>query len=276
MKRVLTIQDFSCVGRCSLTVAVPIISAAGVECCGIPTALLSNHTGFESFFCCDLSDELLPIALQIDKLGIGFDAIYTGYIASTRQLAIIEQLIDTFRTDETLVLVDPVMGDNGRLYSALGGDFPQQMRSLCRKADIIAPNVTEACLLADRQFSADNIDFKALLQDLNERYGARVMLTGVPSPHDDKQLGAMSFDGCSFSSYFTPRENLVCAGTGDILSSALLGAVMRGFDFDKAMSIAVRFTYESVRLTAVDPDRRSYGVNFEQALPLYMELINGK
>lgn len=274
MKRVLTIQDFSCVGRCSLTVAVPIISAAGVECCGIPTALLSNHTGFPTYFSQDLSDCLLPIGDKLAELGITFDAIYTGYIASAEQLSLIERIIDRFRGENTLVLVDPVMGDGGRMYSALGGDFPERMYELCKKADIITPNLTEACLLSGREYSDDMQDCTELLDTLYKRFGARVMLTGVPSPKDNSQLGAVSFDGSKYGSVYTPREDLVCAGTGDILSSALLGAVMRGRSFDEAMSIAVRFTYECVRLTAADPLRRSYGVNFEQALPLYIKLLD--
>lgn len=274
MKRVLTIQDFSCVGRCSLTVAVPIISAAGVECCGIPTALLSNHTGFPTYFSQDLSDCLLPIGDKLAELGITFDAIYTGYIASAEQLSLIERIIDRFRGENTLALVDPVMGDGGRMYSALGGDFPERMYELCKKADIITPNLTEACLLSGGEYNEDMQDYTELLDTLYKRFGARVMLTGVPSPKDNSQLGAVSFDGSEYSSVYTPREDLVCAGTGDILSSALLGAVMRGRSFDEGMSIAVRFTYECVRLTAADPLCRSYGVNFEQALPLYIKLLD--
>ncbi|MGN1119421.1 MAG: pyridoxamine kinase [Oscillospiraceae bacterium] len=275
MKRILTIQDFSCVGRCSLTVALPIISAAGVECCAVPTVLLSNHTGFPSFYSHDLSDNLLPIGGQLKGLGIDFSAIYTGYIASAQQLALIERLIDEFRRDNTLVLIDPVMGDNGKLYPALVGDFPERMRKLCRKADILVPNITEACLLTGREYSPtlSHEELRAMLVELHEAYGALVILTGVPSPDEPEKLGACSFDGREFCGCYTPKEPISCSGTGDIFSSALLGAYLRGLDLNSAMSVAVRFTYECVRLTCADPDSRFYGVNFEQALPLYIRLL---
>lgn len=275
MKRVLTIQDISCVGRCSLTVALPVVSAAGVECCGLPTALLSNHTGFSSYFCTDLSDKLLPIGEQLKRLGITFDAIYTGYIASAEQLGIIERLIAEFRGENTLVLVDPVMGDNGRLYSALGADFPERMARLCEKADIITPNLTEACLLVGREYREDipASEYKGILAELFGRFGAKALLTGVSSENPE-EIGAWSYDGENFGAAFGARIPLVCAGTGDILSSALIGALMRGRGFAEATKIAVDFTNECVRLTALDPDRREYGVNFEQALPHYIEALN--
>lgn len=278
MKRILTIQDFSCVGRCSLTVALPVISSAGVECCGLPTALLSNHTGFPSFFSKDLSDEMLPIGEQWDKLDISFDAIYTGYIASTEQLGLIERVIDKFRREGTLVLIDPVMGDNGRLYSALGGDFPEQMAKLCHKADILAPNATEACLLTGRQYREDipHEEYRAILAELYSRFGARVVLTGVASPDCADEVGALCYDGREYYGCYKPRLPVNVSGTGDIFSSALLGAVMRGMSFNAAMETAVRFTYESVRLTVADSERRPYGVNFEQALPLYISLLDGR
>ena len=278
MKRILTIQDFSCLGRCSLTVALPVISAAGVECCGIPTALLSNHTGFSSFYFSDLTDKLLPIGSQLEKLGTSFDAVYTGYIASAAQLELISQLIDRFRGEDTLVLIDPVMGDNGRLYPALGGDFPEKMAQLCHKADIIMPNITEACLLAQREYKEDMTDeeYMDILDELYSRFHTGVVLTGVSCNNDSSNIGAVYFDGKGMTGSFMKRYELVRAGTGDIFSSAFLGAVMRNKSYGEAMDIAVRYTNECVRLTAADPDRRSYGVNFEQALPLYIDLLNGR
>lgn len=278
MKRILTIQDFSCLGRCSLTVALPVISAAGVECCGIPTALLSNHTGFSSFYFSDLSEKLLPIGSQLQELGTSFDAVYTGYIASAAQLELISQLIDRFRGENTLVLVDPVMGDNGRLYAALGGDFPEKMAQLCQKADVIMPNITEACLLTDMEYHEDMTDeeYCDILEELYSRYHAGVVLTGVPCDNDRSKIGAVYYDGKGMTGSFMKRYPLTCAGTGDIFSSAFLGAVMREKSYGEAMDIAVRYTNECVKLTAEDSDRRSYGVNFEQALPLYIDLLNGR
>ena len=128
MKRIVTIQDFSCVGNCSLTAAIPVLSAAGVECCGIPTALLSNHTGFPTFYSIDLTDELAPIGAQLQKEHIDFDGIYTGYIASVDQVDHIEEFIRQFRKPGAPLFIDPVMGDNGRMYAALNDDYPDRMR----------------------------------------------------------------------------------------------------------------------------------------------------
>ncbi|MBQ8171140.1 MAG: pyridoxamine kinase [Oscillospiraceae bacterium] len=272
MKRIVTIQDFSCVGKCSLTSALPVISAAGVEACGIPTALLSNHTGFPTFYSRDLTEELTPIGAQLRRESIGFDAVYTGYIASVRQMELISDFIDEFRGANTLIFVDPVMGDNGRIYSGLSGDYPQHMKKLCQKADILAPNLTEACLLLGKEYNAD-IPYEEICRMLRELYelcGKYAFITGVKR---DDMIGAVGFDGVSFNDCFMIHEDIVCAGTGDILSAAFIGAVMRGAQFSEALDTAVKFTYEAVRLTAADPDRRFYGVQFELALPYYIEQI---
>lgn len=272
MKRIVTIQDFSCVGKCSLTSALPVISAAGVEACGIPTALLSNHTGFDSFYSRDLTEELVPIGAQLKRENIGFDAIYTGYIASVHQMELISEFIDSFGGKDVLVFVDPVMGDNGRIYSGLSADHAQHFRKLCRKADIIAPNITEACLLLDREYSPEisRGGVEDMLIQLNKLYGGYVFITGV---RDGDKLGAVGYDGSSFHGHFAPREDIVIAGTGDIFSAAFLGAVMRGADYARALDIAVDFTYEAVRCTVEAPDKRHYGVHFELALPYLIKEI---
>ena len=147
MKRILTVQDISCVGRCSLTVALPIISAAGVEAGVLPTAVLSTHTMFPKFTFCDLTDEIEPISKTFDELGIGFDAIYTGYLGSFRQLGLVSELIDRHKTDNCMVVIDPCMADNGQLYKGFTPEFASAMAQLCGKADLIIPNLTEACFM---------------------------------------------------------------------------------------------------------------------------------
>ena len=273
MKRIVTIQDFSCVGKCSLTSALPVISAAGVEACGIPTALLSNHTGFKTFYSKDLTEELPHVGRQLKIENITFDAVYTGYIASIHQMELISDLIDDFSGEDTLIFVDPVMGDNGRIYSGLSANYPEHMRKLCKKADILAPNLTEACLLTCRDYSPDipRSEIEAMLRELFGLCGTFVFITGV---YDGDDTGAIGFDGGSFHRCFMKHEDIICAGTGDILSAAFLGAAMRGAAYPQALDIAVKFTYEAVRLTALDPDRRPYGVQFEPALPRYIELIS--
>lgn len=277
MKRVVTIQDFSCVGRCSLTAALPVISAAGVECCAIPTAVLSNHTGFSSFYSRDLTEEIAPISDMLASLGIAFDALYTGYMASSAQMEIICGFIERFAGGGALVFVDPVMGDNGRLYAALTPDYPEKMRALCARADIIAPNLTEACMLTGREYIERPCgdDFKRLLKDLAGLGARRAVITGA-FPEDRRGLtGVMGLDGAEFFGTFTPREDLACSGTGDIFASALLGAYMRGQSLTQAAGTAVKFTYRAVELTKADPCRREYGVGFEAALPYYIELLGG-
>ena len=274
MKRIVTIQDFSCVGRCSLTVALPIISAAGIEACAIPTAVLSNHTGFDTFYCKDLTEQLQPIGDGLKRENISFDAIYTGYIASARQMGLISDFIDRFRENDTVVFVDPVMGDNGKIYAGLSADYPRLMMQLCKKADIIAPNITEACMMTGREYHSDMPmeEIEQLLQTLFAECGVKyAVITGVKHGTD---IGAVGWDGKQFSRCLMPHVELVCMGTGDIFASVLLAAVMRGAAYREALELAVRFTYESVRLTAQDEQRRFYGVNFEQALPVLIKELS--
>lgn len=273
MKRIVTIQDFSCVGNCSLTAAIPVLSAAGVECCGIPTALLSNHTGFPEFYSVDLTDELLPISRQLKKENIDFDGIYTGYIASCEQVGLIEQFIREFRKPEAPVFIDPVMGDNGRLYAALTEDYPQRMRSFISCADIITPNITEACLLTGRSFNPTPTlhETKEMLKELCSFGVKYAVITGFS---EKGQLGAVGcFEG-EFTECLTPRKDVACSGTGDVFASALLGAVLRGVDPAAALNIATKFTYAAVEYTAEAPDRRFYGIHFQPVLGEYIKMLD--
>ena len=155
MKRIVTLQDISCLGRCSVTVALPVISAMGVECVALPTAVLSTHTMFPDFTCLDLTDQIAPIARHWKAQSIHFDAIYTGYLASPDQCDRVIEFFQDFRTPDGLIFVDPAMADGGKLYAALGPDFPQAMARVCAQADILAPNLTEACLLTGTPYDPD-------------------------------------------------------------------------------------------------------------------------
>lgn len=271
MKRIATIQDFSCVGKCSLTVALPIISAAGIECCGIPTAVLSNHTGFPSFYSRDLTDDIPDICRQLNIHGITFDAISTGYIAGISQMGLIEEFIREFRSESTLVFVDPVMGDNGRLYSQITAQYAEKMRSLCARADIIAPNLTEACMLLgiDYEPEPDGAKLNDMLNGLLELGTGTAVITGIIR---GGEIGCAAVDGSGFFEAYGELQNVFCSGTGDIFASVLLSAILRGKEFGRALEIAVGFTAEAARLTAADPERR-YGVNFEQALPYLIQML---
>lgn len=272
MKRIATIQDFSCVGRCSLTVAVPIISAAGIECCGIPTAVLSNHTGFPTFCKKDLTDELFDISDKLSECGITFDAVYTGYLARAPQVDFAEEFIKKFKRENSLVIVDPVMADDGELYSQITPDYAEKMRQLCALADVITPNITEACLLLGTDYieNPNEDDIRALLEKLVKTGAKNALITGV---EQNGKIGAAAFNGAEFFGYFTEKIPLRCMGTGDIFASALTACLVNGNPLKTALERAVTFVGKAVECTYSDPERRFYGVNFESVLANSAELL---
>ncbi len=278
MKRILTVQDISCVGRCSLTVALPIISAAGVEAGVLPTAVLSTHTAFPKFTFCDLTDEIEGISKTFSELELDFDAIYTGYLGSFRQLGLVSELIDRHKTEKCMVVIDPCMADNGKLYKGFTPEFAKAMAGLCGKADLIVPNLTEACFMLGIPYTEDYDEeyIRKILKQLTALGAKRAALTGIS--FDPSKLGAYSYDSTtdSYFSYFNDRLPVAYHGTGDIFASATLGALMRGHTTESALSVAVDFTLECIRLTMADEDRRTYGVNFEQALPYYIDRLEIK
>ena len=275
MKRILTIQDISCVGRCSLTVALPIISAAGVEAGVLPTAVLSTHTAFPKFTFCDLTDEIEGISNTFAELDLGFDAIYTGYLGSFRQLGLVSDLIDKHRTDKMTVVIDPAMADNGMLYKGFTPEFAKAMAGLCGKADLIIPNLTEACFMLGIPYTPDYDEdyIRDVLKKLTALGAKRAALTGIS--FDRSKLGVYAYDSTSDSyfSYYNEYMPVAFHGTGDIYASATVGALMRGHSVESALSVAVDFTLECIKLTMADEDRRFYGVNFEQALPYYIDRL---
>ena len=218
MKRIVSIQDISALGKCSLTVALPIISAMGVECAVVPTAVLSTHTQFSGFTFCDLTDEMEPIADHWKQQDFHFDAIYTGYLGSFRQVDIVKRYFRDFG-DGAKIIVDPAMADNGELYPTFDEEFPVHMRKLCSRADILKPNLTEACLLV-------GIDYKEgpytkdwiiwLLRELSALGPNKIVLTGVY--FDDTELGAAIYDKTTDEAEFILRGAIpgIYYGTGDI------------------------------------------------------------
>ncbi len=275
MKRIVTIQDVSCVGKCSLTVALPIISAAGVECGVIPTAVLSTHTAFPKFTFCDLTDEIEPIADTLKELDITFDAIYTGYLGSQRQLQLVESFIDDFKRSETVVVIDPVMADNGELYKGFTPEFAKAMAKLCAKADLIIPNLTEASFMLGIEYNPDYDEeyIRCVLKKLTELGCPRAAITGISLR--EGEIGVYYYDkkNDSYYSYFNELLPVRYHGTGDIYASATVGALMRGLSYEDALALATDFTLECMRYTVRDENRRFYGVNFEEALPFYISRI---
>lgn len=276
MKRIMTIQDISCVGKCSLTVALPIISAMGVETAVIPTAVFSTHTMFTGYTCTDLTDQIRPIAEHWKKEHFTFEAIYTGYLGSFEQISLSGQLMDEFkRGDDTLIFVDPVMADNGSLYPGFDMAYAQEMKKLCSRADMIVPNLTEASLLTGLPYrtDCDEAYYQEMIRALSQLGPKYVILTGVSSaPGRVGALGMETATGETFR-YETERQPMDYHGTGDIFSSTLLGAMMNDLSLSDALAIACEYTARTIAVTIADPISHNYGVNFEATLPWLMEQL---
>lgn len=274
MKRILTIQDISGVGKCSLTVALPIISAAQVEACALPTAVLSTHTRFKHYTFVDLTDQIEPIAKVWEQEGIDFDAIYTGYLGSYRQMELIEDLIARFRTKETFVFVDPVLGDGGTLYARFDQAFADRMALFCAKADFVTPNLTEAAAMLRIPYvekGYEEKDVRAILRRLAKLGAGVVVLKGVD--YGRGNLGIAGYDSRSdeFFSYFHEKFPDRYHGVGDIFASAAVAALARNRSAREAFQIAADLAVDSIRQTNANPSSRDYGVDFESALPRFAQ-----
>lgn len=269
MKRILTIQDISCVGKCSLTVALPIISAMGIEAAILPTAVLSTHTGFKNFTFCDLTDEIDKIKTAWRAENIGFDGIYTGFLGSFLQLEKMAEIFDEFGKNSP-ILVDPCMGDNGKLYSIFDLKFAAAMGELCKKADIITPNLTEACFLTSVKYPQNGYDsdFVGELLDKLKAFGnKKIVLKGIS--YDEKTCGVFGFDRDKneLTSYFHELVPQRFHGTGDMFASALFSKIVLGDNLENAIKTAANFVLDAIKCTLANEKRNWYGVDFESALP---------
>ncbi len=274
-KRIAAIHDISGFGKCALTVALPVISAAGIEVSVIPTAILSTHTGgLTGYTHLDLTDEMPKIANHWESLNLTFDAVYSGYLGSESQIDIVSRFIDTFKGQNTVAIVDPAMADNGRMYALLDMQFAKSMKRLCKKADIIVPNMTEAAFLLDHEYFHGPYTkeyIENILHELSAMGPEKVVLTGVH--FEDDTIGAASFDrqGNAIHYYFRNRVEGMFHGTGDVFASALTAALLRGKSLQDATQIAVDFTVDSIERTAKGGTDHRYGVDFERGLG---DLIN--
>ena len=269
MKRILTIQDISCVGKCSLTVALPIISAQGIEVCILPTALLSTHTGFKNFTFRDLTDEFDAITQIWHKEGISFDGIYTGFLGSFRQLELIEKVFAEFDSGSLLRLVDPCMGDNGKLYHGFDEKFVAKMRELCTKAHVITPNITEASFMCEKPFLSEGYGEDYILELLNglASFGARkIVLKSIR--YKQNECGIIAYDTKTKEKvkYFHEYLPFHASGTGDIFASVLFGSLINGESMQNAIKKAANFVLESIKITLKDDNHTRYGVQFEKLL----------
>lgn len=265
MKRIVTIQDISCLGKCSLTVALPIISAMGVECAIIPTAVLSTHTMFKNFTFHDLTGEIEPVVNHWLDEDLSFDAVYTGYLGSMEQIDIVSGVFAKMKERGSLICVDPAMADNGKLYPAFDLDFARHMASLCAGADFVLPNITEACFMTGKEYKESyDMDYvKELMLALHELGAKNVILTGVS--FREGKTGVMGYDGekGEFSYYGHDKHSQSYHGTGDIFSSTFVAAMMRGMDWRKAVMVAADYTAECIRVTIESGKKKHYGVDFE-------------
>lgn len=278
MKRVLTIQDISCFGKCSLTVALPVISAMGVETAVIPTAVLSTHTMFKNFTVKDLTDQIVPITEHWRAEGIDFDAVYTGYLGSFEQIEIVEKLFDDFADSDTLRFIDPVMADNGKLYPAFDEAYAARNAELCRHADFIVPNITEACFMTgtDYRETTDEVYIKNLLEKLGALGPKTAVLTGVSlAPGKTGVMGLDTVSG-TFYTYQNDRIDATYHGTGDLFSSTCVGAMMNGIDWQTAMQIAADYTARTIAVTVANPANPWYGVDFETTIPELIRMLDAR
>ncbi|MBE6836253.1 MAG: pyridoxamine kinase [Ruminococcaceae bacterium] len=275
MKRILTIQDISCLGKCSLTVALPLLSALGHETVILPTAVLSTHTMFEGFTVKDLSDQLEPITKHWKDQGFKFDAIYTGYLGTEEEIETVKSIIKEFATDETLVFVDPAMADNGKLYPAFDLKYAKKNASLCGIADVIVPNITEASFMTGVEYKEtyDENYVKTLLKALVDLGAKTAILTGVSL--SEGKTGAMGLDSKT-GEYFAYQNDRIPAayhGTGDIFSSVVVGALLRGFSRYDSIKIAADYTAKTIDITRNNPEKPWYGVDFEATIPELVETV---
>ncbi len=267
-KRLLTVQDISCLGQCSVTAALPILSACGHETCIIPSAVLSTHTGgsFTGYTFRDLTEDLPAICRHWLRQGVSFDAVYTGYLGSTRQAAYVREIFQTLLKPGGKIVVDPAMGDNGQLYAGLDARYAQAIAGLCAGADVILPNITEACLMTGLEYreQADEAYTARLLSALLDLGAKSVVLTGVS--YEPGTTGVLVRSGSEQRYYQHKHIPRMFHGTGDVYASGFVGAWLKGLGLFEAAKIAADFTVDAIRYTLDDPEHW-YGVKFELALP---------
>ena len=273
-KRLIAINDISGFGKCSLTVALPIISAAGIETVCMPTAVLSTHTGgFEGFTYRDLTEDMPRIADHWKTIDIRPSAIYSGFLGSFNQIDIVKKFADDFKSDSCIFIADPCMADHGKLYSVFDDSFAKEMASLCAKADIILPNITEACFMVNEEF-IDGVHTEEYIESLLNRLldmGAQnVILTGVSFKEDELGAACMGQDRCPHY-YFEKRLEGAYHGTGDVFASTFCGAILNGFSLHDAMAIAVKYVCDCIKRTKTMDRPIKYGVDFERGIPFYIK-----
>ncbi len=277
MKKIVSIQDISCFGKCSLTVALPVISAMGIETAVIPTAVLSTHTGegFTGYTFRDLTSDIPAIAAHWKSMDLRFDALYTGYLGSLEQIGIVSDFFDDFGGKDNHIIVDPVLGDAGKLYAGFSNEFVEGMRKLCAKADFIIPNMTEVSFLLDIPYTEtyDESYVKDVLRRLSQLGCKTPVITGIH--YDDKLQGAAAYDSRNDEFIFSFGKNINSRfhGTGDIFASVFTGACALGKDLRQCLDISVKFTFDCIEATLPHMEETWYGSCFELCLGKLIEYV---
>lgn len=247
-KRIAVINDFSGFGRCSLTVSIPIISAMGIQCCAIPTAIFSNHTGYEDYFFDDYTDKMQYYYSKWEKLGLTFDGIYTGFLGSERQVDIVSDFIKRFAKDDTRIIVDPVMGDDGRTYATFTHGLCRRLGRLARHSDIMTPNLTEACILTGTPYSRKLTDTDSLLavcKKLADMGGKKIVITGIDMGNN---IGNFIYnENGSYSVYSTSFSGSGRAGTGDVFASVIAADAVNNVPFEESVKTAADFVAKAIK-----------------------------
>ncbi|PIC80917.1 pyridoxine kinase [Sporosarcina sp. P18a] len=279
MKKVAIIQDLSSFGKCSLTAAIPVLSVMGVQACPLPTAVLSAQTGYPSYYCHDLTNAMPLYTEEWKKLHVSFDGIHTGYITGKEQIRQILTFLESFYTDRTLLLVDPVLGDNGIAYDNFDEELLEQMKVLVARADIITPNLTECCLLTGYSYDTlhrciDERDYLKIVEDLGkllqQATGAEIIITGIQPPSRQFTIGNMYINDTDTLFTTVPFNNKSYSGTGDLFASVLMGSRLRGVGMEQAIALAKEFLLAAIEDTALGDTPLEAGVNFEKYLRMLL------
>ena len=275
-KKIAVINDFCGFGRCSIAASLPVISAMKIQCCPLPTSIFSNHTGFDSFYYTDFTGHMDAYMDEWAKLDLHFNGILTGFLGSPEQVDIVRRFLERFKRTDTVTVIDPVMGDYGKLYPGFTEEFATEMAKLCGKADLILPNMTEVAYMLGIDYVDSGYD-EAYVKDLLKKLcglGAKIAaITGIS--FEPGQLGVMSYNSETgeYFKYFNKEANGKYHGTGDVFASCCTGALMNGLSTDAALSLAADYTARCIQNTLDDKDGRWYGVNFESEIPYLVKRL---